>query len=530
MSGVATLLLQLTLWVATAYAFFPFIPNDQCDPSGHCGSPGSGPQRTGSGVISLDIIQKPKDSNHGLGAEAVQVSQAISKLTGKYGERKQLDTQRAGSYQISEPVKPTAPNSAGIYQFGPDYSYFIQARVGSTEQPFYMLLDTGAANTWLMGSDCESEACKMHSVFDPASSKTWRTEKKAFAIYYGTGDLTGTVGQDTASLAGLKFNLSFGLANYTHDQFKYFAFDGILGLSPGPSATGTFLQTLKEDKVLDSLVFGVSLNRDSDGHNDGQITFGGIDETKYTGDITYTKVPSPDKESGEWNIPMDSPSFNGKSAGVKGRLAAIDTGTSFIFAPPEDLEALFKHVPGASSYANGEYIEYKVPCDTKHSIDITFSGVTYAISPRDWIAGSDGNCISRIYGYTFKENTWLLGDTFLKNVYTVFDADKMRIGFAAKPPPPPKPTLTTGTGAATTQVSAPTKPSATDDGSSRPIMPGSSSEETSGAGSGPGSGSGPGAVETANSPAPTENSSGRQLTSSSFLFSLCIVAVIAVLE
>lgn len=452
------------------------------------------------------------------------MAQAIAKLAQKYGgsasppaNGKQVtDVKRGNSYPISEPAKPTTPNSAGIYQYGPDYSYFVQARVGSAQQPFYMLLDTGAANTWLMGSGCQSEACKLHNVLDPSSSKTWKTDKKPFSITYGTGDLTGVVGQDSASFAGMTFDLAFGLANYTHEQFTHFAFDGILGLAMGASDTGTFLPMLKANKVLDSLIFSVSLNRDSDGRNDGQVTFGGIDKAKYTGDITYTDVPSPDKEKGEWNIPMGDPSFNGKSAGLTGRLAAIDTGTSFIFAPPEDLAALFKNVPGASSYQNGDYIEYKVPCDTKQPINIPFSGATFGISAADWVAGSGDHCISRIYGYTVKNNTWLLGDAFLKNVYSVFDADKMRIGFAAKPAPPPKSTTAVATGAATTLAGAPT--AAAGDGSARPIMPGFSGEETSP----------PGVIETATSPAPTKDSAGSRMGGGSNFGVLCIAVVIAV--
>jgi hypothetical protein len=420
------------------------------------------------------------------------------------------------SYTISEPVTPSANNSAGIYQYGPDYSYFIQVRVGSAQQPFYMLLDTGAANTWLMGSDCPSDACKMHNTFDPSSSKTWATAKNEFSINYGSGDLTGYVGHDTASFAGLTVDLSFGLANYTHNDFKHFAFDGILGLTMSPSVTGTFLQTLRANKSVSPLIFSVSLNRDSDGPNQGQITFGGVDSTKYTGEIGYTNVPDAEKDKGEWAIPMGDLSFNGKSAGLTGgRLGYIDTGTSFVFAPPDDLAALFKNVPGASSYQNGDYIEYQIPCDTRLPIKIAFSGITYEISAEDWVVGKDDHCISRIYGYTIKAGTWLLGDTFLKNVYSVFDADKMRIGFASKPPPPPK---TTSTSVSTATTLGTPATGTTSDSTALPFMPGGTGQETSA-----------GTAETATSPnpEPTHPSSGNRLGSGSYVSIVCIAAVIA---
>jgi DNA-directed RNA polymerase subunit F len=241
-------------------------------------------------------------------------------------------SKRKNTYAVSKPATPTAPNSAGIYQYGPDYSYFIRVQVGEAQQPFYMLLDTGASNTWIMGSDCESDACHLHDTFDPSSSKSWRTKNKGFTIQYGSGNLTGSVGQDTATFAGITHDLSFGLANYTTDDFKHFAFDGILGLATSPSVTGTFLQTLREKKVLDSLIVSISMNRASDGGNDGQVTFGGIDKTKYKGEITYHSIGPDQKEKGEWAVTLDDASLNGKSAGLQSKLAYIDTGTSFIFA------------------------------------------------------------------------------------------------------------------------------------------------------------------------------------------------------
>ncbi|KAK4155106.1 acid protease [Chaetomidium leptoderma] len=402
MFRVAALLLQLTLWVATVHAFFPFIPDGHCDPTQHCGSSGPGSKR---------------------GAKVDPIAEAAARFTRKFGKWRsspasELD-KRKNTYMVSEPAVPTAPDSAGIYQYGPDYSYFIKVQVGAAQQPFYMLLDTGAANTWLMGSNCKSDACRIHSTFDPSSSKSWRTETKPFSLQYGTGDLTGIVGQDTSSFAGLTHDLSFGLANYTHDDFKHFAFDGILGLAMSSSVTGTFLQTLKAKKLLSSLVVGMSLNRDSDGPNDGQVTFGGVDRAKYEGEIAYTDVQSPQKENGEWAITMDGLSVNGKSAGVGKKLAYIDTGTSFMFAPPDDLAALFKLIPGSRSFENNGYVEYEVPCDTTTPIHLSFSGVEYEMSAQDWLAKRDGTkCVSTIYGFDLNNGTWLVGDTFLKNVYS----------------------------------------------------------------------------------------------------------------
>lgn len=433
---------------------------------------------------------------------------------------------------MSKPADPKAPNSAGIYQYGPDYSYFIKVLVGSARQPLFMLLDTGAANTWVMGSDCTSGACELHDTFDPSRSDTWKSRKNDFEIFYGTGSVKGTVGQDTFVFAGITHDASFGLANYTSDDFKHFAFDGILGLGVGKSVTGTFLQTLKEDKVVDSLVVSMSLNRDSDGHNDGQVTFGGIDESQFTGKLTYHSIPPEQKKKGEWAITMDGASLKGKSAGIEKRLAFIDTGTSFIFAPSDDLDALFKAIPGVTTSQDGVYTEYRVPCDTTAPVTLTFSGVDYAISARDWVVpgkGEDGKCLSNLYGFEISAGTWLVGDTFLKNVYSVFDADEMRIGFAAKPAPPPSPsptspTSSSGDASATappggTETTAP--PGSTE--SAHPFMPGPGDRDGS-----PESSQTAGSSDSESSSKPTQVNSGSRLSSGLYTSVLCVAALLAV--
>lgn len=65
MVKVAALLLQLTLWAVTVHAFFPFIPDDHCDPDNHCGPFGrdskrseDGPTRTSEG-ITVDLVRRP---------------------------------------------------------------------------------------------------------------------------------------------------------------------------------------------------------------------------------------------------------------------------------------------------------------------------------------------------------------------------------------------------------------------------------------------------------------------------------------
>ncbi|KAI0147819.1 aspartic peptidase domain-containing protein [Xylariaceae sp. FL1272] len=329
---------------------------------------------------------------------------------------------RDNEYTIVTASTPTASRAAGVDQDGTDYSYFAEVEFGSNKTPLYMLLDTGASTTWVMGSMCESPSCTSHNTFGPDDSDSYEEMGKPYSIEYGTGSVEGTLVQDAVSLAGLTVTMSFGVANSTSDSFTQFPFDGIMGLTTG---TNTWLSALLDAKLLDSNIFGIDLSRNSDGVNDGEIIFGSTNTDKYTGDISYTAL----KSQGSWIIPMDDVTVGGESSGVTGSSAYLDTGTSFIFGPPDDVKEMYKLIEGASSSDDGA--TYTIPCDSDAEVAFTFSGKSWAISSKDFMSKNGDTCTGNIYGIEYVPGGWLLGDTFLKNVYSVFDADNQQIGFAS---------------------------------------------------------------------------------------------------
>jgi Eukaryotic aspartyl protease. len=177
-------------------------------------------------------------------------------------------------------------------------------------------------------------------------------------------------------------------------------------------------------------LLALSLQRASDEAKDGEITFGDVDTTKFVGNITYTNTTG---DSAFWQIPLDGASVDGKALNLTGRSAIIDSGTSFILIPPSDASALHALIPGSSPSGENFYI----PCSSNNTVAFTFSGVTYSISPKDYVGSttdSTGNtCVSNIVGHkTFGDTDWLVGDVFMKNVYSVFDYDNNRVGFAGR--------------------------------------------------------------------------------------------------
>jgi cathepsin D len=343
---------------------------------------------------------------------------------------KKLPVRRDDTYRIVEAYTPSMADSAPLNQDGTDYSYFSPVLVGSQKTEMWLALDTGAPNTWVFDSKCTEAVCTEHHTFDRSASSSYVSNSSTFSLGYGSGTVVGQLGTDTLSIAGIDVSLEFGQANNASDTFKSYPFDGILGLGRSHTAGWTlpsFMDRVAESGHLKNNFIGFSLSRAADDAKDGEVNFGVLDTTKYDGSIKYTAT-----DSDIWNIPLDDAYVNGQACKLSGKSATIDTGTTYILIPPDDAAVVFGLIPGSSASDSN----YVIPCTTNATLQFEFSGVKYSISPKDYVGkptapGSD-SCISTIVSYASNgTDIWLVGDVFLKNVYTVFDYDNAQIGFGS---------------------------------------------------------------------------------------------------
>lgn len=302
-------------------------------------------------------------------------------------------------------------------------SYFVQIQLGSEGREYYMLVDTGAGSSWIMSDQCRTEACTLHDTYGPSQSESIEESDREFQIVYGTGEVNGTLATDSLTIAGISLDYQFGLAHNTSRDFINFVFDGILGFSMDRGVNQNLVEALAESGELEDNLFSIALHRAADGDNVGQLSLGSINADRYTGDISY----SPLLEGDEWTVEIEDMSYDGRDAGVGGIRSYIDSGTSYIFGPPQLVERLHRLIPGANTT---DQRTWTVPCDSEDALEFTFSGQSYSVSARDWISpnNNNGRCTSNIYGVEVVRGAWLLGDTFLKNVYAVFDIGERQIG------------------------------------------------------------------------------------------------------
>ncbi|KAI0329759.1 acid protease [Cubamyces sp. BRFM 1775] len=122
-------------------------------------------------------------------------------------------------------------------------------------------------------------------------------------------------------------------------------------------------------------------------------------------------------------------------------IANFDSGTSAIRGPALYAHAIYKDVPGAQLISDGSgVVQYSVPCNTKLNITWSFGGHLYPMHPIDALLfnldddSGEFNCMGSISGGPVGDEDWLLGDSFLRNVYILYGYGEPDPNLTAKKP------------------------------------------------------------------------------------------------
>ncbi|KAJ8520161.1 hypothetical protein ONZ45_g2985 [Pleurotus djamor] len=329
---------------------------------------------------------------------------------------------------------PTADNSLGLDIIANDVGYFAPVKIGTPPREFRILMDSGSADMWVGAEDCVSETgagCGNHLFLGNQSSVTFNDSGIPWQITYGTGAVSGTIVKDNVNIAGLALDDHiFGVATLESNEFAgdNVAFDGLLGTARSRLSNQrapTPVEALAQTGLIRQAITSYKMPRLADQNNDGVITFGGVDESKFQANtlVTLDNI-SP---VGFWEAEMDQITVNGVDTGLTGRSAILDTGTTLILAPAADATRLHQAIDGAESDGQGGFI---IPCNTNATISLTFGGRPFTIDPRDLVFAPlnindpTGRCFSGITAGSIGEDTqWLVGDVFLKNAYFSHNVD-----------------------------------------------------------------------------------------------------------
>ncbi|EGN92556.1 hypothetical protein SERLA73DRAFT_163994 [Serpula lacrymans var. lacrymans S7.3] len=329
-------------------------------------------------------------------------------------------------------------------------TYYGAISIGTPPQNFNVLLDTGSADLWLPSTPC---ACGNVTLYNSSSSSTYKTISSPSngSITFAAGTVSGTIGNDTVSMGNFTVpQQSFLLVNQTNlgggdvlPGLMGFAFQGLSFINATP-----FWQTIVSRGQLSVAEMSFYLARVLEQaasptgvqpltNPGGVLTLGGVNTSLYQGCIEFTNLTS---SSTYWTIPIHNITVGSKNITLPYPLAAIDTGSPYIMGPLKQVQAIWAQVSG-DDLGDGSF---QLPCNTP-SFQVTFSfgSSAWSIDSTDLLIPQYNNsamCTGAIISLAGSNNnvnpsdsnspSWVIGEPYLRNVYSVFRQSPPSVGFA----------------------------------------------------------------------------------------------------
>jgi len=162
--------------------------------------------------------------------------------------------------------------------------------------------------------------------------------------------------------------------------------------------------------------------------SEGNLFFGGIDKSHFTGDIHWAPV----RRKMYWEVELEKIVFDGNEVDMEDTGAAIDTGSSLLAVPTTIADLINKQIGAKKNYA-GQYV---IDCDKVPGLpdfSLQFNGKLFTLKGFEYTLKVQNQCISAFMGLDIPEPLgpiWIVGDVFLRKFYTIYDLGKNRVGFA----------------------------------------------------------------------------------------------------
>lgn len=346
-----------------------------------------------------------------------------------------------------------------------DVQYLINITVGTPPQPMGVTLDTGSSDLWVPSTSsrpCREGMC-YDGKFDPDRSSTYNIiAEGAFNITYaGPGDSDAGDWVEESITIGSSSTIKNAILGVALDGADS---NGVMGVGfdtneayPNPSRNGTYpsvLDHMASEGLINRKAYSLYLNDLNE--TTGTICFGCVDSTKYSGELVALPLQlSPEGASLDPTIPnafyvtLSTVTFVDAS-GMETVLTPdgyaqsvlLDSGTTDTLLTNDVLEAIAGGM--GAVYLGGQL--YAVPCAFANSnatirytfggsdgpsVEVPISEVIYGelISSDQYLSPTGDNaCSMGISGPI--DGSVILGDTFLRNAYVVYDIENYQVAIA----------------------------------------------------------------------------------------------------
>ncbi|KAM5345471.1 hypothetical protein ACJ41O_011333 [Fusarium nematophilum] len=331
--------------------------------------------------------------------------------------------------------------------------YFFNASLGTPPQEFRLHLDTGSSDLWVNAPDsalCSTPAnvCEESGTYNANKSSTYRYVGSDFNISYADGSgAAGDYATDTLRVGKVKVSdLQFGIGYDSSSE------EGVLGIGypVNEALVGQFgdepYDNLPAKMAAEGLIASnaFSLWLDDLDSSTGTVLFGGVDRKQYSGDLVTLPIEKFGGEFSEFYVTLTGLSVGSNTLDDNLALGVVlDSGSSLTYLPSSLTDAIFDIV--GADWEEGNSIAY-VPCDLADddtgNLTFSFSDPAEITVPLSELVLDFTDITGRQLSFDNGEpacmfgiapspsRTSILGDTFLRSAYVVFDLDNNEISLA----------------------------------------------------------------------------------------------------
>ncbi len=329
--------------------------------------------------------------------------------------------------------------------------YFVNASLGTPPQSVRLHLDTGSSDLWVntpSSVQCRqaSRPCAFAGTYTANSSSTYRYVGSYFNISYVDGSgASGDYVSDSIMIGGAwldRMQFGVGYESTTSQGILGIGYEvnevqvGRAGLNTYPNLPGQ----LAADGLIAAQSFSLWLN-DLDA-NVGSILFGGVDTERYAGQLQTLPVQRQAGVFSEFLITLTDVHLGSSPVATGQALAVLlDSGSSLTYLPDAMVQTIYNAV--GATYDSSLGAAY-VPCSlaTQQSgVTFTFTSPTITVAMDELVLDITTNGGQRpmyrngqpacLFGIAPSgSGSSVLGDTFLRSAYVVYDLDNNQISLA----------------------------------------------------------------------------------------------------
>ncbi|KAI0690560.1 aspartic peptidase A1 [Cerioporus squamosus] len=371
---------------------------------------------------------------------ARQVNSTGSSNVLKFDQRR-AEAMRQRAQADSSPT--SAASSFDVDAISQAVCYVVEVLIGTPPHPYTVLVDTGSSNTWV-GAD----------PMNPYIATEFSRVTGNFChVVYGSGEVFGYEVIETVNIGNMTLHYQSICAAVKTRGFV--GVDGILGIGPQDLTCGTMspdtnkcippvTKSAWDAGLLDTYEIGISFKPSNTiVAKNGELTFGGVDESKFLGQLNWTPLTTVEPASSY--VGVDQMIFYGDQSNevLSPTSGILDTGTTLILIASDAYERYQKYTGaveddgdvGLLCITPEQYANLK-------SLFFNIGGVTYELTPNAQIwpralnGALDGSSdkiyliVNSIGSPSGKGLDFINGMSFLERFYMVYDIGGKRAGLA----------------------------------------------------------------------------------------------------